>query len=141
MMADRMSAEEFKRRNVRPRKQGKRVDREGPIHKAILSLLIAVLPARAVIHHSPNELQITASPAARAIAVNRAKALGMRAGWPDLEWLLDGRMYFFEVKAPDGKESADQADIRAQLIAAGALVEVVASVEQAEAALKKWGLM
>ena len=59
----------------------KRIDREGPIHKAVLAYLRMRLPG-AVIHHSPNETDMRGPTVARMIA--KQKSLGMVVGFPDI---------------------------------------------------------
>ena len=112
----------------------KRNDIEGPIHRAILNYLKLQYP-RAVIHHSPNEMNIKADHISKAIAQNKAKAMGMQPGWPDIEMLLDGQMYFFEVKAPKGVVSTAQAACGARIEAAGGRFYVVRSIEDVKAAM------
>jgi hypothetical protein len=119
----------------------KRKDNEGPIHVAILEYLELVLPVWAVIHHSPNEMNLKADAKTKAIAQARAKRMGMRPGWPDLEFVLDGRVYFLEVKAPDGVQSFDQEAVEIALLNAGAPYEIVRSIADTKRALQKWRLM
>lgn len=137
----RMTAAEYRAQSIKPNGKAKRVDRETPVHISILQLLQFVLPDRAVIHHSPNELQIAADPVSKAIAMTRAKRMGMRTGWPDLEFLLDGVMHFMEVKVGDGVETDAQKGTRIALLRGGARCAVVRSVDDAEAALRSWGLI
>lgn len=115
-----------------------RQDREGPIHRAILQLLDLALPGDAIYHHSPNELDMAGPEAARQIA--KARKLGTKAGWPDIEIIWQGRAYFLEVKA-DSRQSDAQKDIQRDLVRAGASYAVVRSVTEAEAILKSWGLI
>jgi len=116
-----------------------RQDREGPIHRAILDLLDLVLPGDAIYHHSPNELDMAGPEAARQVA--KARKMGTRAGWVDIEIVWQGRFYGVEVKAPGGRVSSSQAETHADLRRAGAAVAVVSSVSEAEAVLKSWGLI
>lgn len=115
-----------------------RRDLEGPIHRAIVELLELVLPGDAIFHHSPNELDMAGPEAARQIA--KAKGLGMRPGWGDLEILWRGRFYMLEVKA-DTSQSTAQKQVESAVIRAGGLYRVVRSVGDAEEALKTWGMM
>ena len=114
-----------------------RQDREGPIHRAILDLLDLVLPGDAIYHHSPNELDMAGPEAARQIA--KARKLGTKSGWPDLEIIWQGRAFFLEIKA-DSRQSEAQKDIQRDLVRAGAPYALVRSVTEAEAMLKSWGL-
>lgn len=113
----------------------KRVDREGPIHKAILQYLRTQFP-RAVIHHSPNEVSLRGRDVARAIA--KAKGLGMAVGFPDLLMIHQGRTIAFEVKAEKGKATDAQSNIGEMMIANGAMWAVVRSVDEVKERLKAW---
>lgn len=118
---------------------GKRIDREGPIHRAILSFLRVAMPD-AVIHHSPNELNLRGDKVAKAIAQNKAKGLGMRPGWPDLEVFHNGTPYFFEVKAEGNTQTPAQKDIQAELQAQGIRYAVVRSIADVRECLSEWGV-
>lgn len=115
-----------------------RRDLEGPIHRAILDLLALTLPPDAVWHHSPNELDMAGPEAARQIA--KARKLGTRAGWPDIEIIWQGRAYFMEVKA-ESRQSDAQKEVEEDLVRAGACYAVVRSVREAEDALMQWGMI
>lgn len=115
-----------------------RQDREGPVHRSILQLLDFALPRDAIYHHSPNELDMAGAEAARQIA--KARKLGTKAGWPDIEIIWQGRAYFLEVKA-EGRQSEAQRDIATDLRRAGSPYAVVRSVTEAEEILKSWGLI
>lgn len=132
-MSERMTAAE-----LRASRQARRQDREGPIHRSIIQLLELCLPPDAVYHHSPNELDMAGPEAARQIA--KARKLGTRAGWPDIEILHARRAYFLEVKA-DGGQSEAQKAVERDLWRAGASYAVVRSAAEAEAVLKSWGLI
>lgn len=113
--------------------------RELDIHAGIANLFRAALPHDAVWHHSPNELDMSGKLAARAVA--KAKWMGMRPGWPDFEIMWRGSAYFIEVKTPKGRVTDQQRAAMEALRAAGCLVEVVRSVDDAVALLKGWGMM
>lgn len=84
---------------------GKRIDHEGPIHRACLSYLETVLPG-AIVHHSANEVPLKGKNVARALA--KAKWNGMKPGYPDLICHYRGWTLAFEVKAEGGRMSKDQ---------------------------------
>lgn len=67
---------------------------------------------------------------ARGVAAWRIRPMGL-AGWPDLLALADGRAFFLEVKLPGGTATKLQARRLEELRAAGAVVGVVDSVEEA----------
>ena len=102
------------------------------IHSAIMRMLTLKLPADAVVHHSPNE----GRRGWRAQA--EIKATGVTAGWPDIEIVHGGRVYFLEVKSHKGRLSPRQKGVIANLERAGAPVVVVRSIDDAVAALKMW---
>lgn len=115
-----------------------RRDREGPIHKSILQYLTRVLRDK-MIHHSPAE---TRRPG-RAGDVERSvnAAMGVSAGFPDLMVILgDGRLLFFEVKAPGNYPSPKQRAWGEFLTRAGHLWAVVYSIDDVRACLAAWGI-
>ena len=58
------------------------------------------------------------------------------AGMPDIVFVLRGRTYFFEVKMPTGYLSKIQKIVIGRLRDAGAVVEVVHSVREAQEVLE-----
>lgn len=137
-MTERMTAAELLKSQSKTRKSSARD--EDPIHKGILDLLGRVLRSDAVVHHSPNENGMAGDKKSRIIAIAKAKALGMRPGWPDLEIGYGGSMYFLEVKTATGPLSEDQKAVIEDLERAGFKVAVVRSVTEAHEKLKQWGL-
>lgn len=122
-----------------PIKPRKKRDLEGPIHKAILHFLLWKLPKSAKVHHSPNELDMAGRDAARQVA--KARDMGTVGGWPDLEIIYSGRIYFIEVKSEKGPLTGNQPQCHEDLGGAGAPVGIARSVNDAEALLIKWGLL
>src|SRR2546421_721721 len=59
------------------------------------------------------------------------KGVGVRAGVPDVLAIRQGQTYGLELKAPGGKLSGDQERALADLVAAGALVAVSDSLDDA----------
>lgn len=138
-MTDRMTAAQLRAlRAADGDTRAPRVDREGPVHRAVLRLFEVVLPPDAVYHHSPNELDMAGPEAARQIV--KARRLGTRKGWPDLEIIWRGRAYFMEIKA-ESSQSDDQRAVQIDLDRAGAPYVVVRSVTDALGALQSWGLV
>ena len=119
--------------------RAKRINHEGPIHRAILAMLDRLLPDDAVVHHSPNEVDMQGPKVARAIA--KARGLGTQKGWPDIEIIWRGRVYFIEVKAPKGTVQDSQARCHAILAVAGCPVIIARSADEAEAALRDAGVI
>ena len=116
----------------------KRVNREGPIHLAILAYL-NVRCQGAVVQASPNSFGDLHGPqVARQVA--KAKHWGMMPGWPDIECVWRGHAIFFEVKAPGGRLSDAQKEVGARLKDMGALWAMVTSIDEVELALIEWGV-
>ncbi|WP_282026878.1 VRR-NUC domain-containing protein [Limimaricola cinnabarinus] len=111
------------------------VDREGPVHKAILAYLRAALPG-AVIHHSPNETKWRSTRAMH--TVQKAKAMGTLSGFPDLLVIYCGSVWCIEVKAPKGRLSDAQRAVGADIEAMGGRWGVARSVDDARALVEAW---
>lgn len=117
----------------------KRIDREGPIHKAIVDWLRLVLPG-AITHHNRNEINKRGGLIAKELA--EASRRGVVKGFPDilvLPWAHVGPM-LFEVKAPGNYADATQKALHARLEALGYRVAVVRSIDDVRAALQAWGV-
>lgn len=115
------------------------VDREGPIHRAIVSWLRVVLP-EAVTATVKNE--VNKRGRSIAIEIAKAKANGVLPGFPDVICLPAAGLpaMFFEVKAPGGYPSKAQREVHARLSALGYRVAVVRSIDDTRAALAAWGV-
>lgn len=117
--------------------KGQRVDREGPIHQACLDYLRLSLSG-AAIHHSANELDLGGDPKAKAIAQAKAKAKGMRPGWPDIEVIWRGQFWAFEVKSENGRVTKEQRECGEAIIANGGRWAVVRSVDDVRRCVGLW---
>ncbi len=111
-----------------------RMKPEESLHRAVADYLRLALPDEAVWHHSPNE-----SKGSVAWNVKRV-ALGMRAGWPDIEIMWQGRAYFIELKAPNKYLSPVQKKTRNALLKAGSPFALCRSVDAVEGTLRGWGM-
>lgn len=121
---------QFKRTRVRRPPQY----RESPIQKSIVNFLEVALPIDAIYFSIPNEGRRTIEQ------IRFAKAMGLRAGMPDLGIVYRGRSYFLEVKDPlKGRLSKSQGETIPALESAGALVATVTSPEMVEQKLQEWG--
>lgn len=112
---------------------------EAQIHKAILQWLRTVLPD-AIVHHSANEG--VRGGKAGILDGARRKSMGQVAGFPDIQvitWQHVGPM-FFEVKAPGGSVTREQAAMIKQLEALGYRCAVVRSIDDVRARLFEWGI-
>lgn len=107
---------------------------EAQLQAQIATYLSLALPVDARFHHSPSE----GKRGWRSQAA--LKSSGFSAGWPDLEIVWQGRAYFLELKSEKGRVSPAQAECHAGLIAAGAHVAVVRSLDEAAAQLRAWGI-
>lgn len=68
------------------------------------------------------------------------KRMGLKKGCPDMAVVHEGKVFFLELKARDGRVSPDQKDMINLLKIAGAKATVVRTVEQALDALREWGV-
>lgn len=116
---------------------GKRVDREGPIHRSCIAYLEAALPG-AVVFHPSNEIPLQGKQVARAIA--KAKWNGTRPGYPDIIAHWQGHTMLFEVKAEGNYLSPAQRDMRDELEAQSIPYAVVRSVDDVVETLAAWGV-
>ena len=111
---------------------GKRIDREGPIHRACIEYLETALPG-AVVFHPSNELPLKGKQVARAIA--KAKWNGTTPGYPDIICHWQGMTMLFEVKAEGNYLSTAQRDMRDRLEGQAIPYAVVRSVDDLQEAL------
>ena len=70
----------------------------------------------------------------------RLKAMGTRAGWPDLQVLYSGRAFLIELKSQNGRLSEEQVQTHRRIVSAGCPVVVARTLEEVEAALRVWGV-
>jgi len=117
----------------------KKIDREGPIHTAIVDYLRRVLPD-AITHHCRNEINKSGWGIAKELASATRK--GAVKGFPDLIVLTYAHIgpVFFEVKAPRNYADATQKALHSRLDALGYRVAVVRSIDDVRAALAAWGI-
>jgi len=100
---------------------------EAQLHRAVVTLLAARLPVESLVHHSPNEGLHHVS------FRQKLAAFGMKAGWPDLEILCRGQLYFLELKAPKGTVTAIQRRIHTRIREAGFPVTIIRTLTECEA--------
>ncbi len=65
--------------------------------------------------------------------------MGVKAGTPDFELLIAGRMFGLELKSSLGRLSPQQRACHAEIEAAGGFVHTAHSVDEAVAVLTAWG--
>jgi hypothetical protein len=113
--------------------------RRGRDEEQIQAALVLHLTVRAVAGlvwwHTPNGGNRSVAEA------GRFKALGVKAGVPDVLALHAGRLFALELKAERGRVSEAQEAMLADLEAAGATVAVAFSLDDALATLMRWGLI
>ena len=107
--------------------------KEDDLQKHVIQWLEIALPDNSVYHHSPNE-------GVRHVAFRRRlKAMGMAAGWPDIELFVpkDGWRFpnekagiFIELKAKKGRMTESQKAIQRCLRMTGEHVETCYSLDQ-----------
>lgn len=75
------------------------------------------------------------------ITASRLKRLGVRAGVADLAFVLPGgSAAYLELKAgKDGRQSKEQKQFEADVLAAGARYALARTIDDALAVLKEWG--
>lgn len=107
---------------------------ETPLQISVAEFLWLALPDDAWFCHVPNGGKRLKSEAAK------LKAMGARAGAPDLLVVWRGIAFFVEMKTDTGSLSADQRECHAALRAAGCCVAVARSVSGVEQALRSWNI-
>jgi len=107
---------------------------EKRLQYAVMLFLAAALPHDAIAHHSPGEGKRTKSAQATLIRSGYCK------GWPDIEIVWQGRVFFIELKAAKGVLSAAQRETHRRLVYSGAEVVVCRGVEGVERALRDAGM-
>lgn len=139
------SAQKTDNQSIEPKQDGCKTGRaismppgmaptEAQLQAQVAQLLSVALPVDARFHHSPGEGK-------RGWRSQCAlKASGFSAGWPDIEIVWRGRVYFLELKSQKGRVSPAQAECHAGLIAAGARLAVVRSLDEAVATLTQWDI-
>ncbi len=105
---------------------------ETGLHRAIRDYLTLALPDAAVMHHSPNEGKRGWR------AQQDLKDTGVMAGWPDIEIIYQGRVYFIELKVGRRKPSDNQIKCHERLARAGCVVGIARSIEDVERLLRPY---
>lgn len=114
----------------------KRAAVELQIHIAVADFLRIAAHPHTIWYHPANE-------GARSEAAGaKLKRMGMLPGVADFALTLpDGRSAFMEVKTDDGKQSLEQLAFQSRCYEARTPYEVVRSLDEARATLKKWGAL
>jgi hypothetical protein len=107
--------------------------REEDLHRAIVGMLVVEMRAGVIFMHPANGGYRSKAEA------GRLKAMGVVAGAPDLLVIVDGRVHGLEIKTEKGRVSPAQKVMAERFAQAGAPFEVVRSVADARAVLRRWG--
>ena len=100
----------------------------------VVEYLRLALRRDVVFHHSPNEGKHKVQYRVK------QKKLGVRTGWPDLEFMFKGQGFFIELKLPDKKLSANQLECHRLLSDARCRVVECFSLDEVIKLLGIWGL-
>lgn len=107
---------------------------EQDLHRTVARFLSVALPTDAVFWHTPNGGGRSKAEA------GIFKALGVKAGMPDLFILHGGHLHGIELKSESGRITVHQGDTIHRLSLAGCTTHVCRSVEAVEQALRLVGI-
>jgi hypothetical protein len=120
----------FKLTNPKPKQPS-----EASIHIAVVQALRQLAAPRVVWWHTPNgELRDKRTAA-------KLKAMGTRAGIPDLVLVIGGKLHTLELKTATGRLSPAQISMRAELEAASCTWASAHSTTEALNVLTSWGAL
>lgn len=108
---------------------------EESLHKAVAQQARWSLDRSVYWFHPPN------GGSRNVIEAAKLKAMGTRAGVPDLCFIHHGKAFFIELKAPKGRTSEAQSNAITEITRAGAAVAICRSLDDVMACWRKWGLM
>lgn len=115
--------------------------RRGPEQRLQISLVEWLAVALPPPPQGPTWTAINPVPSKSRAAAGLSRAMGLRAGWPDLVFVLPGgRALGVEVKVKGGGLSRGQRDMRNTLSSLGAAVYVVRSIEDLADVLRREGV-
>lgn len=107
---------------------------EEKLHKAVAQQARWALARDCFWFHPPN------GGSRNVIEAVKLKAMGTRAGVPDLCFVRHGKAYFIELKAPKGRVSEPQSNAMTEITRAGAPVAICRNLDEVLACWNKWGL-
>ena len=70
----------------------------------------------------------------------KLKAMGYRAGTPDIMFVVEGRAHFIELKTATGRMSDAQQDVHPEIARAKGVVALCRSLAEVEGTLIGWGI-
>lgn len=109
----------------------RRNNAEEKLQAQVMQYLTLALPDGAVAHHSPGEGLRSKR------AQGELKRSGHQKGWPDIEIVFRGRIYFIELKVPGTYPSPAQRAMHKRLMYADAPVMLCRSGTEVEAQLRE----
>ena len=115
----------------------RRATPEADLQRAVVQALRFALPRTAIIHHCANEVTEAGPRGAKRQAI--LVGMGVHAGFADLTVLSEGRVLFFELKAPKGRLRPDQEAFRDAVLAQSFGWALVRSLDDALSALAENG--
>ena len=108
---------------------------EEDLHRSVADYLDLALPSDAIWWHTPNQRGTR-----KAWENKLLKALGVRAGFPDIAILWRGHLYCIELKSSTGRASKEQQELMDRLRQSGASVTICRTLDAVEIALGfQWG--
>jgi hypothetical protein len=107
---------------------------EDAVHLAVVEHLRSRCKANIFWTHVPN------GGHRHPLVGKKLKAMGTRAGVPDLLLLIEGRLHALELKCLHGCASVVQRKVMKELEAAGAVTAIGRGVDEAVGILDSWGV-
>lgn len=118
----------FRQRVLAPRRSRARMrSPEQGLQRVCVNVLASFCPPPP---EGPAWTAVNPIPAKSKAAAGLSKAMGMRAGWPDLQLIFRGRAITIEMKAEDGRLSDAQKERKVEIEAAGGLWFEVRSLKE-----------
>lgn len=106
------------------------------VHRAVVAHLSSYGAQDAIVWHTPN------GGTRNIVEARKFKAMGVRAGIPDLMIYRGKQLYALELKSDKGgKVSREQVACMKRLTEEGALCAVARGVDEALSVLDEWGLL
>jgi hypothetical protein len=95
--------------------------------------------ARYLEHAVPHNVPWTHFPAGEKRTAKtgaRLKAMGLKPGWPDFQFLFNGQFIGIELKAGKGKQSESQKGVSSLILEHGGIYAVCTSLEGVQSVLR-----
>jgi len=108
---------------------------EYELHKAVVQHVRARGVPGLLYWHTPNSGRRTMPE------IMRLRAMGFRAGMPDLFFLHQGRLYGQELKTLKAKATSEQLQVIDEIKQNGGEAEITCGLDHSLASLKSWNLV